>query len=70
MKGGETAYADAVTRRAYDSIDFLLRNRDGIPVKAVVKASDNVVPESAVEVATPTPTPAPAIDHLRTTWPT
>ena len=59
MKGGETAYADAVTRRAYDSIDFLLRNRDGVPVKAVVKASDNVVPESAVEVATPDPTPAP-----------
>ena len=59
MKGGETAYADAVTRRAYDSIDFLLRNRDGIPVKAVVKASGNVVPESAVGNA-PTPTPAPA----------
>lgn len=57
MKGGETAYADAVTRRAYDSIDFLLRNRDGVPVKSVVKGTDNVAPDTAAETLAPTPEP-------------
>tara|TARA_B110000046_G_scaffold10626_1_gene10632 strand:+ start:33483 stop:43205 length:9723 start_codon:yes stop_codon:yes gene_type:complete len=37
MKGGEVAYVDAVTKRSYESIEFLLRNRDGVSSKGVVK---------------------------------
>jgi hypothetical protein len=56
MKGGETAYVDAVTRRSYDSVDFLLKNRDGIPAKSVVRdVPDTQTPQEVT--ATPDNTP-------------
>ena len=49
MKGGETAYADAVTKRAYSSVEFLLQNRDGIPAKSVVRDTpDNPTPQEKI----------------------
>lgn len=52
MQGGETAYADAVTKRSYESIDFLLRNRDGVPSKVAVKQTVET-PDAADVVEVP-----------------
>ena len=52
MKGGEVAYADAVTKRSYESVDFLLQNRDGVSSKGVIKQTVET-PDAADVVAAP-----------------
>ena len=52
MRGGEVAYVDAVTKRSYESIDFLLQNRDGVSSKAVIKQTVET-PDAADVVEAP-----------------